>query len=72
MLYRAFGSKTILCNALGIYRCFKAFGVQRPYPRHPNVPLLWALWSLLVGIWGILKGSWAVLDYIGFLGYLEP
>ena len=25
--------------------------------RPPNVPLLRALWSLLVGIWGILKGS---------------
>ena len=27
-------------------------------PRPSNVPLLRALWSLLVGIWGILKGSW--------------
>ena len=26
-------------------------------PRPPNVPLLRALWSLLVGVWGSLKGS---------------
>ena len=32
-----------------------------PIPRPPNVPLLRALWYLLVGIWGILKGSWVVL-----------
>ena len=30
-------------------------------PRPPNLPLLRALWSLLVGIWGVLKGSWGVL-----------
>ena len=30
-------------------------------PRPPNVALLRALWSLLVGIWDILKGSWGVL-----------
>ena len=30
-------------------------------PRPPNVPLLRALWYLLLGIWGILKGSWGVL-----------
>ena len=29
----------------------------------PNVPLLRALWSLLVGTWGILKGSWRVLVF---------
>ena len=29
--------------------------------RPPNVPLLRALWSLLVGIWAILRGSWGVL-----------
>ena len=38
------------------------------YPRPPNVPLLGALWSLLVGIWGILKGSWGVLDMVSILG----
>ena len=32
-------------------------------PRPPNVPLLRALWSLLVGIWCILKGSWGVLVF---------
>ena len=34
---------------------------QETPPRPPNVPLLRALWSLLVGIWGFLKGSWGVL-----------
>ena len=29
----------------------------------PDVPLLRALWSLLVGIWDRLKGSWGVLVY---------
>ena len=34
---------------------------QRPYiPRPPNVALLRALWSLLVGIWDLLKGSWGM------------
>ena len=28
----------------------------QPLPRPPNVALLRALWSLLVGIWGLLKG----------------
>ena len=30
-------------------------------PRPPNVPLLRASWSLLVGIWGLLKGSSGVM-----------
>ena len=30
-------------------------------PRPPNLPLLRAVWSLLVGIWGLLKGNWGVL-----------
>ena len=40
-------------------------GILCPYnPRPPNVPLLRALRSLLVGIWGILKGGWGVLDHM--------
>ena len=34
-------------------------------PRPPNVPLLRALCSLLVGIWGNLKGSWGLLVRAG-------
>ena len=42
-------------------------------PRPPNVPLLRALWSLLVGIWGILKGSWGVLVEVSdVIAAVEP
>ena len=38
-------------------------------PRQPNVPLLRALWSLLVGIWGTLKGLMVSVSW--YLGYLK-